>query len=56
MDNIIHIPRNATNTVYVEGIPVNASEREVAHLFRPYKGFKAVRLIPRDKKGDKFDK
>ena len=24
------IPHNATNTVYVEGIPLDASEREVA--------------------------
>lgn len=56
MDKIFHIPKNATNTVYVEGIPLDASEREVAHIFRPFKGYKAVRLIPRDKKGDKLDK
>lgn len=24
------IPKNATNTVYVEGIPLDATEREVA--------------------------
>lgn len=28
--NILPIPKNATNTVYVEGIPVDAKEREVA--------------------------
>jgi hypothetical protein len=56
MDKIFHIPKNATNTVYVEGMPIDASEREVAHIFRPFKGFKAVRLIPRDKKGDKLEK
>lgn len=27
------IPKNATNTVYVEGIPLDASEREVARIF-----------------------
>ena len=27
---VLPIPKNATNTVYVEGIPVDASEREVA--------------------------
>ena len=58
------IPKNATNTVYVEGIPLDASEREVARnlifnlqvtyqfsldIFRPYPGFKSVRLIPREK-------
>eukprot|EP00347_Sterkiella_histriomuscorum_P008317 403345552 len=61
--NIMPIPKNATNTVYVEGIPLDASEREVARkilshfyqsfsldIFRPYPGFKSVRLIPREKK------
>jgi len=47
---ILPIPKNATNTVYVEGIPTNASEREVAHIFRPFVGFKTVRLIPREKR------
>jgi len=47
---ILPISKNATNTVYVEGIPTNASEREVAHIFRPFVGFKTVRLIPREKR------
>jgi RNA recognition motif-containing protein len=46
------IPKNATSTIFVEGIPVEATEREVAHIFRPYYGFKSVRLIPRDKGPD----
>lgn len=54
------IPKNAANTVYVEGIPLDASEREVARnsfysltfldIFRPFPGFKSVRLIHREKK------
>lgn len=44
------IPKHATNTVYVEGVPSGASEREVSHIFRPFPGFKAVRLIPREKR------
>jgi hypothetical protein len=28
--NIMPVPKNATNTVYVEGIPIDATEREVA--------------------------
>lgn len=48
--SIMPIPKTATNTVYVEGIPLDASEREVAHIFRPFHGFKTVRLIPREKK------
>jgi len=61
--NIMPIPKNATNTVYVEGIPLDATEREVARnylsyliysfhvdIFRPFPGFKSVRLIPREKR------
>lgn len=49
------VPPNATNTIFVEGIPVEATEREVAHIFRPFFGFKAVRTIIRSKnKEDKF--
>jgi hypothetical protein len=47
--DLFHVPEHATSTVYVEGIPSNATEREVAHIFRPFTGFKSVRLIPRDK-------
>ena len=28
--DIFSVPKNATNTIYVEGIPVDASEREVS--------------------------
>jgi len=57
--DVLPIPKTATNTVYVEGIPFSTSEREVARksalansldMFRPFPGFKSVRLIPRDKK------
>ena len=47
----IDFRRNATNIVYVEGLPNDATEREVAHLFRPFVGFKSVRLITREKNG-----
>ena len=47
-NNIINfyknLDQNATNTVYVEGIPIDATEREVSHIFRPYPGFKGLRL------------
>ena len=45
--------RNATNIVYVEGLPNGSSDREVAHMFRPFPGFKSVRLITREKNGEK---
>lgn len=42
------VPKHATNTIYVEGIPTDATEREVSHIFRPFRGYKSVRLIPRE--------
>ena len=44
---------NATSTVYVEGIPLDATEREVSHIFRPYPGYKGLRLIEKEKNGKK---
>ena len=45
---------NATNTIYVEGIPLDATEREVSHIFRPYPGFNKLRLIKKEKNGKKI--
>lgn len=45
--------KNSTNIVYVEGLPLNVTEREVAHMFRPFQGFKSVRLVIREKNGEK---
>eukprot|EP00019_Armaparvus_languidus_P007648 CAMPEP_0168588948 /NCGR_PEP_ID=MMETSP0420-20121227/5751_1 /TAXON_ID=498008 /ORGANISM="Pessonella sp." /LENGTH=399 /DNA_ID=CAMNT_0008624463 /DNA_START=113 /DNA_END=1312 /DNA_ORIENTATION=- len=33
-----------SNTLYVEGLPVDATEREVAHIFRPYAGYVSLRI------------
>ena len=44
---------NATSNVYVEGIPIDATEREVSHIFRPYPGYKGLRLIEKEKNGKK---
>lgn len=46
--DVFNVPKNATNTIYVEGIPIDSTEREVSHIFRPFRGFKSVRLIPRE--------
>ncbi|GAB2223504.1 hypothetical protein Droror1_Dr00017645 [Drosera rotundifolia] len=51
----ISLPRDASNTLYVEGLPYNTSRREVAHIFRPFVGYKEVRLVnkePRHSGGD----
>lgn len=51
------IPRDATNTLFVEGLPANCSRREVSHIFRPFIGFREVRIVTKDSKrpgGDPF--
>ena len=46
------LKNKATNIVYVEGIPVDAKEREVAHIFRPFPGYRSLRLIEKEKNGE----
>ena len=48
-----NLDHNATSTVYVEGIPFDATEREVSHIFRPYPGYKGLRLVEKEKNGKK---
>ena len=40
------LPHDATSTLYIEGLPSDATEREVSHLFRRYEGmgFQSVRI------------
>jgi len=42
---LFKITTEATNSLYVDGIPIDSNEREVAHIFRPFPGFQTVRLI-----------
>ncbi|CAI8598542.1 unnamed protein product [Vicia faba] len=42
------LPPDATNTVFVEGLPSNCTRREVAHIFRPFVGYKEVRLVSKE--------
>ncbi|GAB2293939.1 hypothetical protein Dimus_028153 [Dionaea muscipula] len=44
----ISLPPDATNTLFVEGLPFSSSRREVAHIFRPFVGYKEVRLVTKD--------
>jgi len=39
------LPPNASSTLYVEGLPLDASEREVSHIFRPFSGYQSLRII-----------
>ncbi|XP_044393504.1 uncharacterized protein [Triticum aestivum] len=40
-----HLPSDASNTLHIEGFPPNCTRRELAHIFRPFTGFCAVRLV-----------
>ncbi|XP_018462736.2 nuclear speckle RNA-binding protein B [Raphanus sativus] len=41
-------PPDASKTLFVEGLPSDCSMREVAHIFRPFPGYKEVRLVTTD--------
>jgi hypothetical protein len=42
----------ASCTLFVEGLPLDATEREVSHIFRPFEGFTSLRLRPTVSKRD----
>ncbi|XP_010477393.1 PREDICTED: nuclear speckle RNA-binding protein B-like isoform X1 [Camelina sativa] len=44
------LPPDVSNTLYVEGLPSNCSRREVSHIFRPFVGYREVRLVTKDSK------
>ncbi|KAK9059626.1 hypothetical protein SSX86_020330 [Deinandra increscens subsp. villosa] len=53
----ISLPPDASNTLFIEGLPSDCSRREVAHIFRPFVGYKEVRLVTKGSKhsnGDPF--
>ncbi|XP_050106870.1 uncharacterized protein LOC126586197 isoform X2 [Malus sylvestris] len=41
----VPLPLDASSTLYVEGLPPDSTMREVAHIFRHFVGYKAVRLV-----------
>ncbi|GJX43372.1 RNA-binding protein 1-like protein [Tanacetum coccineum] len=51
----IALPRDASNTLFVEGLPSNCSRREVAHIFRPFVGYKEVRLVTKESRHSSGD-
>ncbi|KAL6972144.1 hypothetical protein U1Q18_031833 [Sarracenia purpurea var. burkii] len=42
------LPPDASSTLFVEGMPANCTRREVAHIFRPFVGYKEVRLVTKE--------
>lgn len=51
------LPPDASNTLFMEGLPADCTRREVSHIFRPFVGFQEVRLVNKESKhpgGDPF--
>eukprot|EP00252_Welwitschia_mirabilis_P020236 TRINITY_DN4918_c0_g1_i1.p1 TRINITY_DN4918_c0_g1~~TRINITY_DN4918_c0_g1_i1.p1 ORF type:complete len:340 (+),score=78.29 TRINITY_DN4918_c0_g1_i1:387-1406(+) len=47
-----HLRGDATsNTIFVEGLPIDCTRREVAHIFRPFIGFKQLKVIHKEPRG-----
>eukprot|EP00250_Pteridium_aquilinum_P000586 c10679_g1_i1 orf=694-1500(-) len=46
----VPLPHDASPTLFVEGLPSDCSRREAAHVFRPFYGFKEVRLVRKEGK------
>ncbi|GLT48275.1 hypothetical protein SLA2020_219090 [Shorea laevis] len=42
------LPPDASSTLFVEGLPSDCSRREVSHIFRPFVGYKEVRLVSKE--------
>ncbi|XP_039057678.1 RNA-binding protein 2-like [Hibiscus syriacus] len=42
------LPPDASSTLYVEGLPSDCTRREVSHIFRPFVGYKEVRLVTKE--------
>jgi len=44
------LPNDASSTLYVEGLPADATEREIAHIFRPFPGYQSLRILTKESK------
>eukprot|EP01087_Luapelamoeba_hula_P009179 TRINITY_DN2358_c0_g1_i1.p1 TRINITY_DN2358_c0_g1~~TRINITY_DN2358_c0_g1_i1.p1 ORF type:complete len:255 (-),score=35.45 TRINITY_DN2358_c0_g1_i1:85-849(-) len=44
----IALPPNASETLYVQGLPGDIHRREIAHIFRPWAGYQSTRLIQKE--------
>jgi len=44
------LPPDATSCLYVEGLPTDATEREVSHIFRPFAGYSSLRILTKESK------
>lgn len=46
----MQLPADASSTLYVEGLPSDATEREVSHIFRRFEGqgYQSIRMLARE--------
>ena len=44
----LRLPPDASATLYVECVPADATRREMAHVFRPFEGFRSTRLVSKE--------
>jgi len=44
------LPLDASATLYIEGLPPDATEREVSHIFRPFSGYSSLRILQKESK------
>ncbi|KAJ7570779.1 hypothetical protein O6H91_01G134900 [Diphasiastrum complanatum] len=44
------LPNDASSTLFVDGLPADCSAREAAHIFRPFIGYKEVRVVHKESK------
>ncbi|THU63980.1 hypothetical protein C4D60_Mb01t21610 [Musa balbisiana] len=49
------LPPDASNTLFVEGLPADCTRREVSHIFRPFVGFEEVRLVNKESRQPRGD-
>ncbi|KAL1557297.1 RNA-binding protein 2-like isoform X1 [Salvia divinorum] len=49
------VPTAESNILFVDGLPTDCTRREMGHLFRPFIGFREIRLVHKEprRRGDK---
>ncbi|KAJ6406550.1 hypothetical protein OIU84_010125 [Salix udensis] len=42
------VPKGESNILFVDGLPTDCTRREVGHLFRPFIGYKEIRVVHKE--------
>ena len=54
VDDVQYLLEDASNTLFVRGVPSDCTSREAEHIFRSFHGFKGVRVVKKPKKSKKI--